>query len=398
MDSQPPPSMPPALPAMGQFTIPILVGTLMNYLLVGALFVQVYLYFLAFPKDNIYHKLAVGFLVIAEVSQTVGDSRDTIRIFGSGWGNPEVLESVGWSWFTVPVMGSAIASVGQMFFAHRIYVLGLGKNMLIPALITTPFTSRQITAFQFGAGIWSGVLIYRAKIFSELQMHLEAPLVAWLGGMTLANLIIVAGTAYYVIKRREPYFSRLTLTGLSQILRVTVETGLLCTSFALVNLVLFVTYGGNNYHLGICIWLCKIYSNSILAILNSRGHIGNSASQRSTNIVFQSGRINEHLRYLPQAPIAGRRVHMAALMADGFTWRVLPATLGFPVKNKQEYLLHAVELGRIFAWLKVNVRNPLDVVQAGDTVVLHVDGEGALADGTSYSDEYYLPVRGREGV
>ncbi|KAJ7771465.1 hypothetical protein B0H16DRAFT_1513636 [Mycena metata] len=292
MDSQPSPSMPSALPAMGQFTIPILVGTLMNYLLIGALFVQVYLYFLAFPKDNIYHRLTVGFLVVAEVLQTVGDSRDTIRIFGSGWGNPEVLESVGWSWFSVPVMGSAIASVGQMFFARRIYVLA--DNFFIPGLITT------ITALQFGAGMWSGVLIYRAKTFSQLQMRLEAPLVVWLGAMTLANLVIVAGTAYYVIKRRRPDFSRLTLTALSQILRVTVETGFVCASFALVNLVLFVTYGGNNYHLGICIWLCKVYSNSILAILNSRRHIRNSASKRSADIVFQSGSPSAALHFAVQ--------------------------------------------------------------------------------------------------
>ncbi|KAJ7042075.1 hypothetical protein C8F04DRAFT_1252543 [Mycena alexandri] len=94
-----------------------------------------------------------------------------------------------------------------------------------------------------------------------------------------------------------------------------------------------------------------------------------------------------------EATTSGDVENMAALMTDDFTWCMLPATLGFPVKNKQEYLLHSAELRRIFAWLKVNVNNPLDVVQAGDTVVLHVIGEGALANGTPYSDEYIIISR-----
>ncbi|KAJ7771466.1 hypothetical protein B0H16DRAFT_1714702 [Mycena metata] len=102
----------------------------------------------------------------------------------------------------------------------------------------------------------------------------------------------------------------------------------------------------------------------------------------------------ETIQAFVEATASGDLESMAVFMADDFTSHVLPAALGFPVKNKQEYLLHAVELGRIFAWLKVvNVRNPLDVVQAGDTVVLHVVGEGALADGTPYSDEYVIISR-----
>jgi hypothetical protein len=36
----------------------------------------------------------------------------------------------------------------------------------------------QVTLFQFGAGVWSGVLILRAKTFEELQFHsLKVPAV-----------------------------------------------------------------------------------------------------------------------------------------------------------------------------------------------------------------------------
>ncbi|KAJ6546850.1 hypothetical protein B0H19DRAFT_1379251 [Mycena capillaripes] len=269
---------------MGKFTIPVLVGTLVNWALQGALFVQIYIYFLAFPKDKLFHKLVVVFIVVAEILQTLGDTKDAIRIFGDGYGNPEALELVGWAWFSTPIAGSIIACVGQLFFAWRIFVLS--NKLYIPALVAV------VTLFQFGAGIWTGVLICRAKTFFQLQFYTLKPPAAWFSATALADLIIVVATAFYVRKRSTtPGFSGTTLSALSRILRVTVETGVLCAVFAIVDLSVFVTYSGNSYHLGVCIWLSKVYSNSIMVILNSRAHIGHGPSDgtnRPTEVVFQS--------------------------------------------------------------------------------------------------------------
>ncbi|KAJ7889409.1 hypothetical protein B0H13DRAFT_2341530 [Mycena leptocephala] len=213
----------PAMPSMGQFTIPMLVGTLVNWGLLGTLFVQVYLYFLAFPRDKLSFKLIVGFVVIAEILQTLGDTRDAARIFGEGWGNLQALELVGWAWFSVPIMGSTIGCVGQLFFAWRISIFG--KSWWIPAVIAV------VTLFQFGAGVWSGVLILRAKTFEELQFHsLKVPAV-----------------------RLAP--------------------GLQRQLFAILE---------------ICIYLSKVYSNSMMVVLNSRAHIGHD-SRRSDKPVDGGG-------------------------------------------------------------------------------------------------------------
>ncbi|KAJ6493036.1 hypothetical protein C8R45DRAFT_825063, partial [Mycena sanguinolenta] len=111
------------------------VGTVIDWALLGTLVVQVYIYYLAFPKDRRSSKLVVAFVVVAECLQTLADSRDSIRMFGTGWGNPQVLDDIGWAWFSVPILGSLsktsprssevsvtlilelVASVGQMFFA-----------------------------------------------------------------------------------------------------------------------------------------------------------------------------------------------------------------------------------------------------------------------------------------
>ncbi|KAJ7778690.1 hypothetical protein DFH07DRAFT_950698 [Mycena maculata] len=272
---------------VGQLTIPLFVGTVMNWALLGTLAVQVYLYFLAFPKDRLILKLLVAFVVVAEFLQTLGDSHDTIRVFGAGWGDFELLDEVGWAWFSVPILGSLIASVGQIFFAWRIYIIG-DKTLFLPSAIAL------VTAVQQGAGIWSGVQICEAGRFSRLDFSTLRTPVVWLAATALSDLMIVAGTVFYVLKARQPGF-RHTRAILSRIIKVTVETGLLCALFAIVDLALYVKYDGNNYHLGTCIWLSKVYSNSILVILNSRAHIGHGAPASEpkslggmTEIVFQS--------------------------------------------------------------------------------------------------------------
>ncbi|KAJ7088150.1 hypothetical protein C8R44DRAFT_444952 [Mycena epipterygia] len=271
---------------IGQLTIPLFIGTVMNWALLGALVVQVYLYFLAFPNDSRFSKTLVASIFLIEILQTLADSRDTIRTFGAGWGNPEILDEVGWAWFSVPILGSIIASAGQMFFAWRIYIIG-NKSVFIPIVIAT------VSAVQLGAGIWSGVDICRAKKFSLLEFdRLRSPVV-WLAGTALADLIIVFGMSFYLIKARQPGFRSSMYAVLSRIIKVTVETGFLCAIFALIDLSLFVAFNGNNYHLAVCIWFSKVYSNSIILILNSRAYIGHELPPGDrmsgmTEIAFQS--------------------------------------------------------------------------------------------------------------
>ncbi|KAF7341204.1 hypothetical protein MVEN_01855800 [Mycena venus] len=178
---------------VGKLTIPLFVGTVLNWALFGALAVQ------------------------------VCDSRDTIVTFGAGWGDPDSLDRVGWAWLSVPILGSTIASVGQIFFAWRISIIG--DTLYIPALIVA------ITTVQYGAGIWTGVDIIRAGRFSLLKFdNLKPPV----------NLL----------HHRQ----------------LSVETGVLCALFAIVDLSLYVAFDGNNYHLATCIWLSKVYSNSMMVV------------------------------------------------------------------------------------------------------------------------------------
>ncbi|KAJ6493047.1 hypothetical protein C8R45DRAFT_927840 [Mycena sanguinolenta] len=259
-----PPTVASFMSEIGKFTIPLFVGTVINWALLGTLAVQVYVYYLAFPEDRRSSKVVVAFVAVVEILQTLANSRDSIHIFGAGWGNPEALETIGWAWLSVPFLGSIVASVGQIFFAWRIYIIA--HSVYVPILIAL------VTVFQLGAAIWTAVDILHAKNFVEVRLF-KAP-EAWLAATAVSDLIIVAGMVFYLMKAREPEFTPKIKATLSRIIKVTVETGVLCAVSALVVLALFVAFDGNNYHLGVCIWLSKVYSNSIMIILNSRAHIG----------------------------------------------------------------------------------------------------------------------------
>ncbi|KAJ7132635.1 hypothetical protein C8R46DRAFT_1326693 [Mycena filopes] len=268
---------------IGQLTIPLFIGTMLNWAFLGVLVVQIYIYCVAFPRDRAVNKIIVGFVFLAEMLQTLGDSRNTVETFGSRWGDFEALDEVRLAWFSVPIVGSIVACVGQMFFAWRISIIG--NNWYIPSLIAA------ITAFQLGAGIWTGVDIVRAKRFSQLS-SLRPP-IAWLSATAACDLLIVFATVFYMMRARQPGLKQVTTTALSRIIRVSAETGVLRAVFALLDLALFLAYNGNNYHLAVCTWLSKVYSNSVLMILNSRAYIGHeipadASRARMTDIVFQS--------------------------------------------------------------------------------------------------------------
>ncbi|KAJ6493038.1 hypothetical protein C8R45DRAFT_927833 [Mycena sanguinolenta] len=284
------------LSEVGKLTIPLFVGAVMNWALLGTLAVQMYIhiYYLAFPKDRLSSKAVVAFVVVAEIVQTLGCSQDSIRIFGAGRGNPQVLEDIGWEWFNVPILSSLSKQFTSLFRissdAGPRWLL-IQSRVWVPIIIAVACSQlQQATTVQLGAGIWTTADMHRREDFSEDQL-IKPPAEAWLAATAAFDLIIVAGMVFHLLKAREPEFTRRIKATLSRIIKASV----FCAVTALVVLTLFVALNGNNYHLGVCIWLSKVYSNSMMIILNSRAHIGHDPIAPSatkmvdmTGVVFNS--------------------------------------------------------------------------------------------------------------
>ncbi|KAJ7732590.1 hypothetical protein DFH07DRAFT_780887 [Mycena maculata] len=149
-------------------------------------------------------KSLVVFITVAELLQTLGDSRDTITVFGAGWGKFDLLNEVGWAWFSVPIL--------------------------------SPRSS--------WAPVYGPAWTYHPGRFSLIQFCLFHAPVVWLAATALSDLMIVAGTVFYVARARQPGF-RQTQHMVSRIIKVTIETGVVCALFAIVDLLIFDKFEGN---------------------------------------------------------------------------------------------------------------------------------------------------------
>ncbi|KAJ7827458.1 hypothetical protein B0H13DRAFT_1917618 [Mycena leptocephala] len=247
------------------------IGTLLNWAFFGILFVQVCIYFLAFPKDPAFSKMLVAAVFAIELLGTLANT-GIPSVFSASHGDLGVLDEIGWAWFSTPIIGSISAAIGQCYFGWRIHKIS--HKLYIPALIIAVQQS-LITMVQLVAGTWTAVEISLAKRFSDLQTTNVKPTAIWLVATSSCDSIIVASTVYYLLKLRAPEF-KTTNARILRIVMITLETGLLCALFAIIDLFLFATYKGTNYHLSVCIELSKIYSNSMLAtvIFRSGTRIG----------------------------------------------------------------------------------------------------------------------------
>ncbi|KAJ7184511.1 hypothetical protein C8R46DRAFT_462078 [Mycena filopes] len=284
------------MPSIAELTLPMFIGTILNWALFGTLLVQVYIYFSAFPEDRRWWKLLVVAIVFLEAVETFANARDMVQIFGAGWGNMDVLDDVGWAWLSVPVMGSIIACICQTFFGWRIYIISQSPWIFVVVIL--------ISAVQLGAGIWTGVNICIAGKFSLLQSFNLIPTATWLAATSCADLLIVAGTVYCLLRSRQGEFgSKRTNSLITRVIMLTAETGILCAVFALVDLYLFINYKETNFHLSVCIELSKIYSNSILLIFNSRAHMGHAHSSQNTDVNLSSSIFRTRASTVPRSGV-----------------------------------------------------------------------------------------------
>lgn len=82
----------------------------------------------------------------------------------------------------------------------------------------------------------------------------------WLGHQLAISSLPLAWYTTYVGSKRT------TTTLLTKIVRVSVETGLICAMVAILDLSIFLSYPHNNFHVPLCMCLSKLYSNSLLAV------------------------------------------------------------------------------------------------------------------------------------
>ncbi|KAF9534576.1 hypothetical protein CPB83DRAFT_888560 [Crepidotus variabilis] len=277
--------------------------------LFGVLSAQVYLFFIAFPNELLSRQCIVYGLYCFELTQVIMLTVSGIQTFGSGWGDPAALDHIGTIFITIPLMTSIIsmtlvAWVVQAFYAFRIAVLA---ETLWP-----PITVLVVATIGLGGGIATSVIGGRAHVFSKfLGTPTTISTAFWNGGAALCDVLIATLMLYFLGKRRgSPWKS--TQDRVNRIVRLVIETGTLTALVAIANLVLSCLPSHPTYFQITSSIICKMYSNSMMVMLNSRMQIGRLAGNDLEDDGHGGNRISGNASYRRRPEVAAGHAEKAS--------------------------------------------------------------------------------------
>jgi len=146
---------------------------------------------------------------------------------------------------------------------------------------------------QFAAGIAAGIKSEQVGKFSLINQANFSRTSVWLIGTAVCDVIIAGSMTFYLRRAHTHSSFQSTRAIINKLVQLTVETGAICATFAIVEIVTFLALDKTNYHLAPSGALSKLYSNSLLVALNSRTHKDVSSScqcttQHSVNINFNA--------------------------------------------------------------------------------------------------------------
>ncbi|KAL0953602.1 hypothetical protein HGRIS_004810 [Hohenbuehelia grisea] len=255
-------------------------GYMLACILVGILIMQVYSYYLSFPKDRSSLKWTVGIIFFLELAFTLLTLINGYVSFGPGWGDPRSLEKQHWSFVSLAHLNGLIAMLVQWFFAFRVYKLS--KRLELPLAVVLLSVLQCTMIFYVGT-----VNIVEGRKFNTLA-GLSTEITVWLVATAACDILIVIGTVTILVRLRKDSRFTKTRTTLRRLAILSVETGFVTASAATIELILWQAQQSRDYHYIFFMMIGKLYSNAMLASLNSRVSLYDRGSVNDTEGDYES--------------------------------------------------------------------------------------------------------------
>ncbi|KAF5327458.1 hypothetical protein D9619_005020 [Psilocybe cf. subviscida] len=220
---------------------------MLHWGLYGILLTQVYIYHLSFPRDPKIAKAFVYVTFMIETVQTIIITKTAWHVFAVGYGDYSVYDAVEMGWFNIPLIGGTVAFIAQIFYAYRIRLLS--RSFIMPAVITF------FALLQLSGALASATILERAGQFSHLSVREYA---------------ITAGVGSSFLSRSRSKQMSSTQILLRRLITVVIETGVVTATIVTLNLVLSMLPNHIMYYMATSEIIAKVYSNSMLVLLNSR--------------------------------------------------------------------------------------------------------------------------------
>jgi len=269
---------PAPLPDLSKSYGAAMIGLLVTCFLSGIMTLQCHLYFQRAQKDRLPLKILVGTVWVIDMVHLFGISFFVYHYVIANWGNRAILTESTWTLGLEEMLNTWITFIVQMFFIHRVNVLSkYNRWTLIPLYL--------LAFIQLGFGTGGGI----KSMLPQTVGHLASTrwrAAIWLISGAVNDILIAAILCYYLWSQRTVMSQRLV----DQLIAYSINTGLLTSVLAFIDIGCFIAMPGNYIHLAFNFALGRIYTNSLLASLNMREHIRRTSTfQLSTGATSTAG-------------------------------------------------------------------------------------------------------------
>ncbi|KAK0454286.1 hypothetical protein EV421DRAFT_1940917 [Armillaria borealis] len=251
---------------------PSIIAFLLHWGLFGTLSVQLYLYYLAFPKDRKFTKCLVYGIYIVEFVQTMLFTHNAFAMFGYDFGDIKALTTMYFNWLTVPVMSAAgllcVPNLRVVKVTNRPDIRDLRSSMC-SLFVAIWLIYLQVSLTSTVAAIITGIYCFQAGDITKLDnMKTSIAVGIWCGGSALCDIVIAICMTYYLTRHNTSF--RQTRILVTKLIRLTIETGSVTAVVALLNLILFFAFPHQTFYGTPAIIMPKLYANTVYMVLNSR--------------------------------------------------------------------------------------------------------------------------------
>ncbi|KAJ6524057.1 hypothetical protein B0H10DRAFT_354051 [Mycena sp. CBHHK59/15] len=242
-----------------------LIGAIAAAILYGIILLQVVFYFDRYPKDKFMIKALVVTLLLLDTMTLITETHGLYHYLIVNFGNFEVLLVQVWSVQVEALIAYTIMLITQAFFISRIWELG-GRKVIIPVILT---------CFMFGAFGTAMAIVTKVFLFkfwsSSLLPYMRALVAANKTLETAADALITASLCYYLHRGRTGL--KQTNSMINRLMVFAINRGAITTFLQLCYLIAFEAKADSMAWVAIHVAISKVYTNSVLATLNSRNAI-----------------------------------------------------------------------------------------------------------------------------
>ncbi|KAF7348647.1 hypothetical protein MVEN_01382900 [Mycena venus] len=250
------------------------IGVLVSYVLFGVTTTQAYIYYTRFPDDALRLKVLVAFAWVSELVHALCIGHTLYVWTISDYAHPERLVAAVPKSLDVAVLSSGgIAVCVQGFFALRIY--RFSRKKIIPIIILIMAFLRLV-----------GVIYLSARGLQMKSLDGYVVQSKWVAicvwSVSAANDLTITATLVFILHRERNNLHGRSAAIVDKLILWTLETGLLTTVMAIAELTCFITMTRNFVWLAAFAVSERLFSNSLLASLNSRAKLRsmNEGSQK----------------------------------------------------------------------------------------------------------------------